>query len=116
MSNESSNNLLTLEQWHNLLNSCNNIDTAAKTQPQLYKLLINRYGNDETTLNDRLNAYKQVINNLYDSNTNPNRQAQFDRTLPIVFIASPGRDRIFMGHTDFNGLGGHTFDCATKEE
>lgn len=40
----------------------------------------------------------------------------FDMDAPVVVIASPGRDRLFMGHTDFAGLGGFTVDAATCNE
>ncbi|KAH3744195.1 hypothetical protein Pelo_14400 [Pelomyxa schiedti] len=34
---------------------------------------------------------------------------------PVVVVVAPGRDRIFMGHTDFPGLGGFTINAATQE-
>eukprot|EP00727_Mastigamoeba_balamuthi_P013414 m51a1_g8696 hypothetical protein (564) ;mRNA; f:54762-56789 len=40
----------------------------------------------------------------------------FDAAAPVALVASPGRDRLFMGHTDFPGLGGPTVNAATREE
>ncbi len=40
----------------------------------------------------------------------------FSRTGVVGIAASPGRDRIFMGHTDSPGLGGTTINAATEAE
>jgi galactokinase len=41
---------------------------------------------------------------------------EFEMDQPVAVVASPGRDRIFMGHSDFAGLGGFTVDAATQSE
>ena len=40
----------------------------------------------------------------------------FDSESDIAVVASPGRDRLFMGHTDSPGLGGATINAATQAE
>lgn len=43
-------------------------------------------------------------------------QAGFSREAEVLVAACPGRSRLFMGHADLHGLGGHTVDCTIAEE
>jgi len=61
----------------------------------------------EDALNERVSTLRLLLEES---------RAFFDANASTSVVASSGRCRIFMGHTDFNGLGGFTIDCATKEE
>ncbi|EGC35733.1 hypothetical protein DICPUDRAFT_47540 [Dictyostelium purpureum] len=66
--------------------------------------------NDELEL---LNDRQTTITELLDNAVN---QHQFNSKLRSVLIGSNGRDRVFMGHSDFLGLGGFTVDSNTINE
>jgi hypothetical protein len=57
---------------------------------------------------ERAEAIRQVIRDAVD--------AGFNLDAPTCIVASPGRFRVFMGHTDLPGLGGPTINGATREE
>jgi galactokinase len=57
---------------------------------------------------ERREAIRQVIRDAVDRG--------FDLDAPTCVVASPGRNRVFMGHTDLLGLGGPTINGATREE
>ncbi len=75
----------------------------------LLDVLRRRYGNDLEILQDRLEAYRRLIQGAVASGFDPEKKV-------VITVASPGRDRVFMGHTDFPGLGGPTIDAGTQEE
>jgi hypothetical protein len=54
---------------------------------------------------ERGEAIRQVIRDAVD--------AGFNLDAPTCIVASPGRFRVFMGHTDLPGLGGPTINGAT---
>jgi len=111
--------LATLKEWQDGLNECGR-DMEQMQQSRLGRALCQRYcddsnqspasasDNDRHILLDRLNAYRSLVAAL--------PSVGFDPSLPIAVVASPGRARLMMGHTDLAGLGGFTIDCATKEE
>jgi hypothetical protein len=76
------------------------------------RTLHRRYGTDELLIQDRLKSYMQVVQQTHAIA----KAAGLSSDTKIVLIASPGRDRLFMGHTDFAGLGGFTVDAATCNE
>jgi len=77
----------------------------------LWTVLCNRYGrSDKSLLSDRIAAYTTAVENAMAPG------AGFSVDVPVAIVASPGRDRLFMGHTDMIGLGGFTVDAATAEE
>lgn len=91
----------------------------------LRKAIQDRYGTgNEELLRDRVREMQQLVaiaEGAYiacDSDTKRRKQGQqmLDDQKDVVVVCSPGRDRIFMGHTDFLGLGGFTLDVATSSE
>jgi hypothetical protein len=65
----------------------------------LWSLLCQRYGRSDTSLlADRISAYKDAISMAMLPTSG------FDLSRPVAIVASPGRDRLFMGHTDMIGL------------
>lgn len=63
---------------------------------------------DASLVDERLSCYRALVSSLPAHSFSP--------AAPLAIVASPGRDRLFMGHTDLAGLGGFTLDCATREE
>jgi len=120
--------LYTLRQWQAALGALPAASTAVATPispsspsaascvcttstDNLWTVLCNRYGRSDTDLlADRIAAYKAAVSKAMA----PDSGFQLDQVVAVV--ASPGRDRLFMGHTDMIGLGGFTVDAATTEE
>jgi hypothetical protein len=76
----------------------------SSSSAQLLNTMRERYGSSAEILRDRLDVYEAVLRLVGSVDC------------PTTLVASPGRDRLFMGHTDFAGLGGFTVDSATREE
>lgn len=96
----------TLIGWRDELKVAKEADSSSK----LRKALVHRYGGLDV-VQERLQAYSNLISfacGLEDD--------CFSTSDPVAVAASPGRDRIFMGHSDFPGLGGFTVDAATRNE
>lgn len=98
-STPSSSPLQTLSAWHEVLISVSSFSALAKQCPALYNTLRERYGAEtgEQT-QERFTVYKQLIEGLYKQASNNNNEHSFKLDEPIVLIASPGRDRLMMGH------------------
>ncbi len=92
---------ITLREWQQIL--------ADPVGSGFWEILKNRYGEEETDLHQALAAYQQLVMGALASGFDPSQKI-------VVVVASPGRDRVFMGHTDSPGLGGFTINVATEEE
>jgi hypothetical protein len=76
---------------------------AVALNSSLLHTLQERYGEPSATsplLTDRAEAYHLLLTAAASSAT-----ARFDVKKPVAVVASPGRDRLFQGHTDSPGLG-----------
>ena len=130
--------LHTLQEWI----ECISQPLEAFTTTKLYHQLRLRYARsvwggtdsptiskeDEEILLERTQVYKEMLTSLVQpspfssssptssSSHLPSSSSSFSLTSPISLVASPGRDRLFLGHSDLGGLGGFTLDCATREE
>ena len=96
---------LSVADWLSAIES----DSTADGR-RLRLILSERHGAQRELINDRLDVMKRMLTSTHV------RQGFTSKTFPVVCVASPGRDRLFMGHTDFAGLGGFTIDCACAEE
>lgn len=92
--------LRTLREWEGIL-------ANAQTNGFMERLR-GRYGDDPVVLQERLEAYRQTIAGALANG--------FDPDGPVAMVASVGRDRVFMGHPDFPGLGAPSVNAATREE
>eukprot|EP01113_Clastostelium_recurvatum_P036472 TRINITY_DN5201_c0_g1_i8.p1 TRINITY_DN5201_c0_g1~~TRINITY_DN5201_c0_g1_i8.p1 ORF type:complete len:739 (+),score=134.33 TRINITY_DN5201_c0_g1_i8:42-2258(+) len=99
-SSSSLHHTLTIVDWLSRLTS--------RSDSSLHNLFVSRYGNDPGILEDRYDAYVTLLRSSL--------MQGFDDQRPVVVVASPGRDRVFMGHTDLTGLGGPTINSTTKQE
>jgi|GEM_PF-749725 len=92
---------ITLEEWRKII--------ADPLGSGFMDILKERYGEDQTLSLQALGAYQQLIIGALASGFDPSKKI-------VIVVASPGRDRVNMGHTDFPGLGGFTINVATEEE
>ncbi len=91
----------TLAEWQTIL--------ANPVTSGFWGILVRRYGSEKEILNDRLAAYRQLVQGALENGFDPNQRV-------AMVAASPGRDRYYMGHSDSPGLGGKTINAATEEE
>lgn len=104
----------TIDGWLNELELLKG-NISEPTQILLRDVLVNRYGSVEKDLIERIDCYHslmKVAKNVHTLGVSPG----FDITKKVLVSASPGRNRLFMGHSDFAGLGGFTIDAATDAE
>lgn len=99
--------LPTLRQWRAVLGEDWKRSIEDNALPGSYASFLRaRY--DSAVIAERAEAIRQVIRDAVD--------AGFNLDAPTCIVTSPGRFRVFMGHTDLPGLGGPTINGATREE
>ncbi|EFA85107.1 hypothetical protein PPL_02104 [Heterostelium album PN500] len=106
--------------WYNVVrNSSMTINSLLRSvlanENRFGKLLEHRYtfgglngGKDYKNIKDRQKSYTNLLEQSIASG--------FDKDKPVILTASNGRDRVFMGHSDFVGLGGFTINATTINE
>lgn len=99
--------LPTLRQWRTVLGEDWKRSIEDNALPGSYAGFL-RLRYDDALIAERGEAIRQVIRDAVD--------AGFNLDAPTCIVASPGRFRVFMGHTDLPGLGGPTINGATLHE
>ena len=84
----SAENLRSIAAWRAALD----VGSAAERLPPVFLM---RYESHDAAL-ERRDAILELLRDA-------EQRAGFDAELPVSIVASPGRHRIFMGHTDFAG-------------
>jgi len=113
---------ISTEFWHQVVrNSHLHIKEIVQLVSESHLLLKSRYNfreySDKTPLTTQeINVLKDRQQSIVQMLNTAVNQYGFEKDQQAVLVGSNGRNRLFMGHTDFPGLGGFTVNSNSLAE